>query len=164
MLNNGKLIEFIDFGDFKVFESAGIQTMIYIMEVSLDNINYNCQYSKIINKKIDPTKAGLFLDKIQSSDFQYFPAIINKKRFIGKALNFIPPSLSKIVDLIQSKQNFSLNDHEVASGIDILQDFVNKNHKPKIDGAEIGDGIFNLSQKEYANLNLTEQEKHIVRP
>ena len=38
VLEDGKILEFIDFGDFKVFEDAGIQTMIYIMTKSKDNL------------------------------------------------------------------------------------------------------------------------------
>ena len=41
VIEKGKITEFIDFSDFKVFDSAGIQTMIYIMKRSDDNLNYN---------------------------------------------------------------------------------------------------------------------------
>ena len=46
-MNFSKFIEFVDFGDFKVFDSAGIQTMIYIMANSKDNFDYKVQYSKV---------------------------------------------------------------------------------------------------------------------
>src|SRR5690606_9029284 len=48
VLQKGKITEFIDFGDFKVFDSAGIQTMIYIMQRSNNNLNYQFAYSKVL--------------------------------------------------------------------------------------------------------------------
>ncbi len=51
VINKGKLIEFIDFGDFKVFDSAGIQTMIYIMESTDNNDDYSFNFSKVLDKK-----------------------------------------------------------------------------------------------------------------
>ena len=66
ILNDGKLIEFIDFGDFKVFETAGIQTMIYIMTKTSHNDNYTFNYSKLINKQVTINDVQDFLLKNKS--------------------------------------------------------------------------------------------------
>jgi len=60
VIEKGRITEFIDFSDFKVFDSAGIQTMIYIMKRSDDNLNYNLRFSKIIDSKIKHEDAQLF--------------------------------------------------------------------------------------------------------
>jgi len=164
IIEKGKIIEFIDFSDFKVFDSAGIQTMIYIMKRTDDNTNYNLNFSKVINSKIRHEDAQLFLEKIVDNKYEYFTSNIIKEELINQPINFINAKLNLIVDKIKSKENFHLNSDEIASGIDLLQDFVNKNHKEVIQNVEIGDGIFNLSQAEYDNLNLSENEKELLKP
>jgi len=164
VINNGKLIDFIDFGDFKVFDTAGIQTMIYIMKRSDNNQNYSLDYSRVLDKKIKHENAQLFLEKQKDTKFEYFHTCIEKEKNIDNPINFINSGLSIIINKISSQNNFSLNSSEIASGIDLLQDFVNKKHKEIIEGVEIGDGIFNLSQKEYDNLNLSLKEQELVKP
>ena len=163
-LQNGRLIEFIDFGDFKVFDTAGIQTMIYIMKNTVDNNCYSLKYSKIIDKKITHEDAKLFLEKIEDDRFEYFNSEISNEQYLGKTINFINSNLNILIEKIEGKKNFFLNSDEIASGIDLLQDFVNKKHKEVIENVEIGDGIFNLSQTEYQNLNFSLTEKELIKP
>ena len=164
VIEKGRITEFIDFSDFKVFDSAGIQTMIYIMKRSDDNLNYNLQFSKVIDSKIKHEDAQLFLEKVVDEKYEYFTANIIKEDLINQPINFINANLNLIIEKIKCKENFSLASNEIASGIDLLQDFVNKSHKEVIKNVEIGDGIFNLSQAEYENLNLTEMEKGLIKP
>jgi type I restriction-modification system DNA methylase subunit len=164
IIENGKIIEFIDFSDFKVFDSAGIQTMIYIMKRSDDNDNYGLNFSKVINSKIKHEDAQLFLEKIADEKYEYFISNIVKKELVKQPINFINAELNLIIDKIKAKENFSLDSKEIASGIDLLQDFVNKKHKEVIENVEIGDGIFNLSQTEYDSLNLNQKEKELLKP
>ena len=164
VIEKGRITEFIDFSDFKVFDSAGIQTMIYIMKRSDDNLNYNLQFSKVIDSKIKHEDAQLFLEKVVDEKYEYFTANIIKEDLINQPINFINANLNLIIAKIKCKENFSLASNEIASGIDLLQDFVNKSHKEVIKNVEIGDGIFNLSQAEYENLNLTEMEKGLIKP
>lgn len=164
VIEKGRITEFIDFSDFKVFDSAGIQTMIYIMKRSDDNLNYNLQFSKVIDSKIKHEDAQLFLEKVVDEKYEYFTANIIKEDLINQPINFINANLNLIIEKIKCKENFSLASNEIASGVDLLQDFVNKSHKEVIKYVEIGDGIFNLSQAEYENLNLTEMEKGLIKP
>ena len=164
VIEKGRITEFIDFSDFKVFDSAGIQTMIYIMKRSDDNLNYNLQFSKVIDSKIKHEDAQLFLEKVVDEKYEYFTANIIKEDLINQPINFINANLNLIIEKIKCKENFSLASNEIASGVDLLQDFVNKSHKEVIKNVEIGDGIFNLSQAEYENLNLTEMEKGLIKP
>lgn len=117
VLNKGKLTEFIDFGDFKVFDSAGIQTMIYIMKRSDNNVNYNFNFSKVNNSKIKHEDAQLFLERVKDEKYEYFKASIDQKENIDKPINFVNAELSLILDKIENKRNFELNENEVAQGI-----------------------------------------------
>jgi hypothetical protein len=158
----GKIVDFIDFSDFKVFDSAGIQTMIYIMKSSDDNENYGLNFSKVLNSKIKHEDAQLFLEKITDEKYEYFISNIIKKELVNQPINFINAELNLIIEKIKSKENFNLGSKEIASGIDLLQDFVNKKHKEVIENVDIGDGIFNLSQSEYDNLHLNGKEKELA--
>ena len=123
--------------------------MIYIMKRSDDNLNYNLQFSKVIDSKIKHEDAQLFLEKVVDEKYEYFTANIIKEDLINQPINFINANLNLIIAKIKCKENFSLASNEIASGIDLLQDFVNKSHKEVTKNVEIGDGIFNLSQAEY---------------
>ncbi len=165
VINKGNLIEFIDFGDFKVFDTAGIQTMIYIMKRADDNQNYSFDYSKVLDKKIKHENAQLFLEKVNDTRFEYFKTKIEKQKYLNKPINFINAELSIIINKIKGNQNFEFDKKEVAQGIVPPQDFLNKKNQDILgDGYKVGDGIFNLSNEEYENLNLTQKEKELVKP
>jgi len=165
ILQKGKLIEFIDFGNFKVFDTAGIQTMIYIMQRNLENEIYDFEYSKIIDSKIDHAVAQLFLQKKEDKRFTYFSTKIDKQNCLDKPINFINASNNIIISKIAKQTNFSLNSDEIFSGIDISQDSVNKKSKNILGkGFDIGDGVFVISQQEYDSLHLTEKETELVKP
>ena len=147
ILQKGKLIEFIDFGNFKVFDTAGIQTMIYIMQRNLENTNYNFEYSKIIDSKIDHAVAQLFLQKKEDQRFTYFSTKIDKQNCLDKPINFINADIGKIIDKIATKHSINLQDKEVAQGIVHPQDILNKKNKDtlvekfKLDAKEVANGI-----------------------
>tara|TARA_R110001592_G_scaffold174368_2_gene413197 strand:+ start:42 stop:3122 length:3081 start_codon:yes stop_codon:yes gene_type:complete len=165
VLNKGKLTEFIDFGDFKVFDSAGIQTMIYIMQSSENNENYNFNFSKVNDSKIKHEDAQLFLERVKDEKFEYFKASIDQKENIDKPINFVNAELTIIVDKIKAKQNFDFDKKEIAQGIVAPQDFLNKKNQAILgDNFKVGDGIFNITQREYESLNLTAEEKKLVKP
>ena len=165
VLNKGKLTEFIDFGDFKVFDSAGIQTMIYIMKGSDINETYEFNFSKVNDSKIKHEDAQLFLERIKDDKYEYFKAKIDQKENLDKPINFVNAELTIIVDKIRAKQNFDFDKKEIAQGIVAPQDFLNKKNQAILgDSFEVGNGIFNISQTEYENLNLTVDEKKLVKP
>lgn len=165
VLQKGKLLEFIDFGDFKVFDSAGIQTMIYIMQRSDDNENYELEYSKIIDSKIDHNIIQQFLEKTEDERFQYFTTKIDKQKYLNKTIHFINASIEKVIHKIAKKQNFSLDKNEVANGIHPHHDYVKKKMLDLLDSdVKVGDGIFVLSNQKIKELNITEHEKEILKP
>ena len=164
VVSNSKILSFVDFGDFKIFDSAGIQTMIYIMKKSDKNQKYNIDISKINYSKISHENVQQFLDKKLDDSYEYFKSEMIKNNLINAPINFINLRFNKIIQKIKGKQTFNLHSKEIASGIDILQDFVNKKHELILDNVEVGDGIFNLSQEEYNELNFTEKEKKLIKP
>ena len=165
ILNEGKITEFIDFGDFKVFDSAGIQTMIYIMKRSDNNANYIFDYSKVQDKRIKHEGAQLFLEHLKDEKFEYFTASIDKEESLDNPINFVNAKLTLIVDKIREHQNFEFDKKEIAQGIVAPQDFLNKKNQEILgDEFQVGDGIFNINTAKYQNLNLSVAEKELVKP
>ena len=111
ILTDGELKTFIDFGDYKVFEEAGIQTMIFVFEKKKPNKKYNIDYLKINDKNITEEKL--------------IAALVNKKtkieiepeKLVDKNITFANQESGSIFDKIESKKNFELTEKEVGQGI-----------------------------------------------
>ncbi|MGJ0354051.1 Eco57I restriction-modification methylase domain-containing protein [Aliarcobacter cryaerophilus] len=165
VLEDGKILEFIDFGDFKVFEDAGIQTMIYIMTKSKDNLKYKFKVSRVLDKNINHYEAIYLLKNIENEKFQFFISNIDKNTMKDKILNFSNQEIEILLEKIFTKSNFIFDKNEIANGIDVHQDFLNQTSKNILgDNFNIGDGVFNLSLEEYTNLNLINEEKTLIKP
>jgi len=160
-----KIIQLVDFGNTKIFSSAGIQTMILIAERDSSDKEYKFDYKKIDSDSATLEDSFNMLKSIENPRYILAEPTFKRKKLIDKSFLFYGSEKDLLLDRIKSKQNFKLDSKkDVASGIDLLQDFVNKKHKEVIKNVEIGDGIFNLSQKEYEELNLSKKEKELVKP
>lgn len=166
ILTATKIIEFIDFGDYKVFETAGIQTMILIAKQSKNSSKYYCNYSKIINKNIEKKDLNSFLYKKEDKRFSVFESSVNPKELIDENITFLESRIYKILDKIEANKNFDLDkNQEVAQGIVTPNDTVNKNSL-EILGNEykLNEGIFNLTTKEKEDLEFTTKELELIKP
>ena len=117
VLRETKILEFIDFGDYKVFDSAGIQTMIMMLKKTTDNAEYFTEYSKVIDKNISKAELEKFLQKEKSDKFEIFEAKIIKKDLIDDNITFLRQNIFSILSILESNRNFELEDKEVAQGI-----------------------------------------------
>ena len=111
ILKDGELKTFIDFGDYKVFEQAGIQTMIFVFEKKKPNGKYIIDYLKISDKNI-------IEDKLINDIFGKKTKIeIEPNKLIGGNITFAETESNSIFDKIKSKKNFELTEKEVGQGI-----------------------------------------------
>ena len=86
----------------------------------------------------------------------------NRIKFANELFTF--SENNTIFDKI-SKNKVYLQDDEVAQGIVFPQDFLNKKGAAKLENRfPIGSGIFGLSYDEKNKLNLTDNEKSIIKP
>ena len=165
VLEDGKILEFIDFGDFKVFEDAGIQTMIYIMTKSKDNLKYKFKVSRVLDKNINHYEAIYLLKNIENEKFQFFISNIDKYTMKDKILNFSNQEIEMFLEKIFNKSNFIFDNNDIAQGIVSPQDFLNQTSKNILgERFNVGDGVFNISLQEYNNLNLSNDEKSLIKP
>ena len=166
IIQNAKILQLIDFNTYMVFSNASIQTMIMLFQNSKAN-DYKFDLRKIISKKPLYEDSVAILNKILIPSIEYFEPTVNVTQYIDKNLTFNDELNEKILNKIQSKQNYFLDEYnEVAQGIVFPQDFVNKasNHKMS-NQFKVGDGIFVLSDEEIKNLKLTDIEKQdLIKP
>ncbi|MCT7493061.1 Eco57I restriction-modification methylase domain-containing protein [Aliarcobacter cryaerophilus] len=166
ILTRTRIIEFIDFGDYKVFETAGIQTMILIAKQVKNSSKYYCNYSKIINKNIEKKDLNSFLYKKEDKRFSIFESSVNPKELIDENITFLESRIFKILDKIEVNKNFELDKNkEITNGIQVQQETVNKSSL-KILGNDykLNEGIFNLTTKEKDDLNFDMHELELVKP
>jgi len=111
ILMDGELKSFIDFGDYKVFQAAGIQTMIYIFEKQKPSRKYEIDYLRINDKDISEEK--LILDIFGEKQ----KIEIEPEKLIDKNITFSNQESGSIFDKIENKKNFELMEKEVGQGI-----------------------------------------------
>lgn len=168
ILEETKIINYIDFGNYNAFESADQQTMIFLLQKTDKNDNYYIDYSKILDDKITLQQLEKFLSKALNEQYcECYLANISKDEYIDKFITFLKNEDEAIFNKIRNNvKNIFLTDNEIAQGIVAPQDFLNKKSRKKLgDGYTIGEGIFVLSDEEKNNLNLTEEEiSDLIRP
>lgn len=168
LLNEAKICQFIDFGNYKVFDTAGIQTMVYLLKKSKNNISYELKFAKLKNDI--PTKEDLnvFINSgFEENNENFYKFIFQFKRnnFEGKSIQFLRSEDDGVIDLIENAADTYLTSKEVAQGIVLPQDFLNKKNREILgDSLKVGSGVFVLSNTEKSALNLSDEELSIIKP
>jgi len=170
ILKEGEIISFVDFGDFKVFKDAGIQTMIFVFKKRKPREQYSIQYAKVTDSDIAQDRVSAFLgsnrsdalkDGIENFEVEFVP-----EKFYGKTISFNNSTTSQIIENIEGGKSFHLSNGDIGNGIDVLQDFVSGRHLDALQDKSIrkGDGIFVLSSNEINGLHLTKGEYAHLKP
>lgn len=157
---------FTDFGNYKVFETAGIQTMVYLLLKRQPQHEYPVTYSWLKNDKINKSELARFLNfKVLDENSEKFVFRLKPDDFKCKPFTFNNNVSSDILGQIKSKGNFYLTEKEVANGIHPHYDFVSKKNAEESNGRfEKGEGIFGLSNSEKRNLGLSKDELKLIKP
>ncbi len=120
ILSEGQITKFVDFGDFKVFKDAGIQTMIFVFKKGKPKKSYQTTYAKITDKNIGEDAVNLLLQsnlKACNGGITKFDATLNPQQLLGKNIVFANQKNDEILNKIEAKKNFELTEKEVAQGI-----------------------------------------------
>ena len=156
---DSKIIQLVDFGNFMIFESASIQTMIMLFSKNNNIDNYTFDYRKLEGNTILADSLDL-LNKRGNSKATYLFPIIIRSNFKNSYLTF--NTHDSILEKISSAALY-LTGKEVANGIHPHYDFVN-NKLAALHNLKNGNGIFGLSEAEKNNLNLMQDEYTLVKP
>ena len=165
VLNETKIKVFTDFWDFKVFKSAGIQTMIYLLKKEKPISSYSLKYSLLKDDSIKESELINFLNF--NNDFgidEKYNLEFDSSLYIDSLITFNNPKIDFIINKILDNDIEYLNDSEVANGIHPHYDFVAKKMLPKLESSyNIGDGIFGLNHYEVEKLNLNSDEFQFLK-
>ena len=166
IITDSRIIKFIDFGNFMVFDTAAIQTMIYLIEKNSHKDEYSFEYKRNNLVYLEDYQLINFLtSRVESKDFDYFDVKINRVNNMTGTLNFVRQDIAKILDKMQLQDDVRfLTDIEVAQGIVMPQDFLSKQHLKDYPNYTIGEGIFNLSQEEFDTVKWLPQELAHIKP
>ena len=141
VLKEGEIISFVDFGDYKVFQDAGIQTMIFVFRKCKPRDSYTVRYAKVINSDIPDLSVAEFLqnEEAQIDGIESFITDFHPADYIGKMITFATVENKGPVEKMRIKSEFVLDDDEVAQGIVGAPDecfMVPDNALEKFDGKE----------------------------
>jgi len=157
---------FTDFGDYKVFENVGVQTMIYLLMKGKPSLSYESNYSKTLKKtmtfdELDDYLYGTITDK----EMLRHVVVIKPKDIIDKYVQFLTKDMMKIFTMITTNSVSYLTSDDLCVGIDVHHDFLNKkNAKLLHDKYPVGSGIFVITDEELEALSLTANEKNLIKP
>lgn len=167
VIEYGKVINFIDFGAYKVF-TAGIQTMVVILTKSQQPSIYTLNYGRLTNNEATFDELSEFLkenNEVDNESYKKYPVTLDRSEYKNTYISFIPSHIGKILQKIKKNAGFNLRDDEVFSGIDVLQDFVSKRHIEKLDASiSVGEGIFVLSEDEKNSIIWNSNELELIKP
>ena len=159
ILKDGELKSLVDFGDYKVFEQAGIQTMVFVFEKKSPDKKYKVNYFRIADKDISEDK--LIFDLFHKKE----KINIEPEKLIGKNITFSKSDSESILDKMQGKKNFEILNDEISNGIHHHHDRVNRERKEILgDNFSVGDGIFVLSDSEKRQVEFNKKELEIIKP
>lgn len=166
ILTDSKILKYIDFGDFRVFLEAGIQTMVFILNKEKINEDYEIDYYKILNKNIDIFEIENFLfENEKSNDISHIKTIISKDKMLNNLITFIDSSKDTVLSKIKEMGNYFLTSENTAQGIVYPQDYLNEKNRSILGGDfKVGDGIFVLTDEEKKSLNLSKEELGLIKP
>ncbi|MBU4209918.1 N-6 DNA methylase, partial [Patescibacteria group bacterium] len=157
ILKDGEIVSFIDFGDYKVFGDAGIQTMILIFRKKTPRKKYSIGYTKINDLQIQEVELIKKLGNLEKIE-------VKPKKYEDETISFVSKNTGSLLDKIQNAGNFILTPKEVAQGIVSPQETVLKSHLSQISNGSIGDGIFVIDSEELKSLGLSKEERKLIKP
>jgi hypothetical protein len=160
LMKEATLIELVDFNRYRVFESAGVQTMILTLRKCASQQRYdmsmaraNAAFSK---HDLDALNEG-------GANMTRFVTDVDRAQCAGKPLLFNAIDHGATLDAIEQAGTFRLRCDEIAQGIVPNPDRVNARNLAAIGidearkrGIEIGDGVFVLNEAECEAIDAAE--------
>lgn len=155
----------LDFGDFKIFESSGIQTMVMVFQKEKETDDYTFDYRRVTNGTVVFTDILDLLHYRENVNVEYLTPRIQREAFANITLTFSDSDIEKITEKIHGKVNFYLDaENEVAQGIVYPQDKLNAKNRNIIGGNSIiGEGIFVLNNSEKQHIPLIKNETSLLK-
>jgi adenine-specific DNA-methyltransferase len=139
LLKEAQVHEFVDFGDYHVFNTASIQTMIYLIQKTGTVHQGRTAYRRFLNAKANLTDVIDFLSKNNSEHAATIDSQIETGGN-GNAFTFVNDGDAKLLNHISEKGSYRLSPEDVAQGIVLPQDFVLQKHLDELSNSKINAG------------------------
>lgn len=135
------------------------------MQKTQMNEPYSVEYSRLNNDRAELPEVLDFLAGNSEENITRFKAEIVKDACKDKYILFLNNKIFAVLECIKERSNTAFENKEITTGIDVHQDFCNKASALTLGNRNLqGTGIFNLSMDEYNTLNLSPEEKELVKP
>lgn len=166
VVHDAQILQVIDFGNYKIFESADIQTMIMVFKANRLQTEYNFDYRKIIDTQVELDDVIQLFNGVSNTKSKILNPLFNRNLFKDKSFLFSEGEIDDILNGIIKASDFQLDEKlEIAQGIVAPQDFVNKASSEILgDDVEQNQGVFYLTDKEKDELNLSLDELNLIKP
>lgn len=160
----------IDFGDFRVFRDAGVQTMILHVTKTASPPDYAFDYRRLVAGKPNLAMAQALLMKVPSAGCEYSRPTFDRARLKGGPFAFSGDRVEKILRAIEARRNFELDPgREIAQGIVPNPDVVSGRSLELIPlekrqrlGITAGQGVFVVEAGSFSAPTLAERQ--FLRP
>jgi len=170
IMKEAEIKQFINFGDYMVFENAAQQTMIFLLEKNNKSSEYKIDYREVLDKNLSKNNLIYFLNKKNDKRFKHFYSVLYRNEFIeNSTLQILNNENGNLFERIKSQKVFFLNDVEIIQGIVPNPDVIGSRNIKKLSQKniekfkiKIGDGVFVLSENEISIFN--DYEKSLCKP
>ena len=166
VLSDSNILQLLDFGDYKIFENTGIQTMIMLFQKIQNSSSYKLDFRRLhFSNKVNFSDVLDLLSKSENEHVEYLTPDIVSDNLIDKSILFGNKKVENILNIMAKKSNFKLMEHEATNGIHHHHDVVNKSRKMILgNDFKVGQGIFVLSNEEKNSIHFTENELKLIKP
>jgi len=166
IMSESKIKRYIDFSNYKIFEDASIQTMIYVICKVKPEPTYFTIHFKLPPDFDNVSELRKILhgyEDIKLSDWQNVKVRADKgDQPFTFSSDFVDIVLEKLEEVGQGR----FSNDEIGNGIDVLQDFVSKKHLEILNTEDIkeGDGVFVLTDNEKERVIQSDEDRKKIKP
>lgn len=160
IVRDTRILQLLDFNTYMVFENADIQTMIMLFEKNQTTDNYEIDLRILMEGATKDDMLALLNKQIRRTTYR--TKKFSRANYSNKLFSFSDNEV--IFDKLSENKGY-LQDDEVAQGIVFPQDFLDKKGAAKLGNRfPIGSGIFGMSNEEKNALDLSDNEKRLIKP
>ncbi|WP_435415090.1 Eco57I restriction-modification methylase domain-containing protein [Polaribacter aestuariivivens] len=172
VIQETKIKLFTDFWNYKVFKSAGIQTMIYLLKKEIPVSPYSLKYSLLNDDTIKESELENFLnfDNEVGVDEKYI-LDFDSNLYYDSLITFNNPRIDNVLNTIILNEVEFLRENEIAQGIVPNPDVVNSRNIKKIpeekvlsNNINVGDGVFVINNHHELNKSQSNFIKPLIEP
>ena len=160
VVSETRILELLDFNDWKVFHEAGIQTMIMLFRKNKEPPEYEFTLRFLSPAAKEDDYLSMLGEHPTPRVLEIRPKLL-PNRFKDKLLTFSRDD--ELLDKIAKRKEF-LSPAEGTNGIHTHHDCVSSKINQDYPNLPVGLGIFVLSSAELSALNLSQKERRLIKP